>query len=292
MPTTIANMVVDLEANSAKLVSGLRKGEAAVKSSSARMNRSLALVDRSFKRLGGAVAGATKRFLSMNLGIATLLGGAGLGLLIKRSLDAADAIAKTADAVGFGVESLQEYRAAASLAGVQQKLFDQSLIAFVKRVGEARAGVGPLVSGLKSLDGELLKTIKNSKNQEEAFDAVIAAMARATTATDKARIANAAFSRSGVVMVNLAREGPEAFAEMRAEARRLGFVIEESLVRSAEKANDQLTIMGQVMRTQVTRAVLTLAPSIIRLGAAFAEAAPKLRSFIEALFPSLKRRGL
>lgn len=65
MAQTLANLVVELEANSAKLTSGLKKAEAATKSSSSRINRGLASIDRRMKSLDRTAAGVAARFLSL-----------------------------------------------------------------------------------------------------------------------------------------------------------------------------------------------------------------------------------
>jgi hypothetical protein len=68
--------------------------------------RQAELLRTGIRTLGGALIGA-----------ATV---GGLGALIDRSISAADAIGKTADKIGVGVEALQELRFAAKASGVEQ----------------------------------------------------------------------------------------------------------------------------------------------------------------------------
>src|ERR671919_3064798 len=63
--------------------------------------------------------------------------GGGLGALIDRSISAADAIGKTADKIGVGVEALQELRFAAKASGVEQQTLDMALQRFTRRAVEA-----------------------------------------------------------------------------------------------------------------------------------------------------------
>src|ERR671919_411593 len=63
--------------------------------------------------------------------------GGGLGALIDRSISAADAIGKTADKIGVGVEALQELRFAAKASGVEQQTLDMALQRFTRRAAEA-----------------------------------------------------------------------------------------------------------------------------------------------------------
>jgi hypothetical protein len=54
----------------------------------------------------------------------TIVGG--LAALVNRSISAADAIGKTADKIGVGVEALQELRFAAKASGVELQTLDSS----------------------------------------------------------------------------------------------------------------------------------------------------------------------
>ena len=84
MATAIGALSVDLSANSAAFAADMGKATRAVTSSSARMNRALGVVDKRF----GGLSRSLKRFAS----VAAVVG---LGLLTKRAIASADAIAKT-----------------------------------------------------------------------------------------------------------------------------------------------------------------------------------------------------
>ena len=71
------------------------------------LGRKAELLRTGIRTLGGALIGA-----------ATL---GGLGALVDRSISAADAIGKTADKIGVGVEALQELRFAAKASGIEQQ---------------------------------------------------------------------------------------------------------------------------------------------------------------------------
>ena len=85
------------------------------------------------RALGGALVGAAAV--------------GGLATLIDRSISAADAIGKTADKLGVGIEALQELRFAAQLAGVQQQrgdtfdgVFDSTMTVWEALIRIARCG--------------------------------------------------------------------------------------------------------------------------------------------------------
>ena len=221
MATTSLERIYRLQVDASNAVRGINK-----------TNGELSKVNKSFSQVGKA-AKLAFGFLS-----ARALTGAARSIL-----DTADAIGKASDAVGLSVENFQSYSQQASLAGVATSQFSSNLTAFVKRVGEARTGTGPLVTGLKNIDAALTANILAAGSQDEALGIVADAIQQAGTATERAAIANAAFSRSGIGMVNFLREGSAGLEEFRRQADEAGTIMSEKLVRNAEQFNDQLTTL-------------------------------------------------
>lgn len=238
MATKLGSIVLEITAKTGKFIKGIGKSKKAAKG-----------FQNSLKALTGAL---------------TILGGATV-LVVKRSLEAADAVGKAADTVGLGVEAYQEFAFAAEQAGVEQSQFTSNMTAFVKRVGEAKAGMGPLVSGLKNIDAELLKAIKSTTSQEQALHLMADAIQNAESETQKAALANAAFSRAGVNMTVFLRNGSEGLTKMAREANELGIVLSDTAVRGAEKAKDRISILSQVIAIKFTKAVTDNAKEIENL---------------------------
>jgi len=263
MSKDLAKLVVRLEAESSRLQTQLEKSNNRLKKWENKANKSVDGVKRAF--IGLASAASVLVFARM----------------AKNAIDAADSIAKTADAVGLSTKAYQKFAFAADLAGVDQSQLNSNLTAFVKRVGEARAGTGPLVSFLQKYDKTLLQSIKNTKSQEEAFYLIAEATKKAKFSTEEAAIQNSAFSRAGVGMVNMMRKGAAGLQEMGDKAEKLGIILEDSAIRKAEEAKDQLTIMATVIKNNVIKQLIALSPQIIAIGNAFADALPHVTAFIE-----------
>jgi hypothetical protein len=105
--------------------------------------QSLKRIENAGERASGGLKGLGRQAELLRTGIRTL-GGAligaatvgGLGALIDRSISAADAIGKTADKIGVGVEALQELRFAAKASGVEQQTLDMALQRFTRRAAK------------------------------------------------------------------------------------------------------------------------------------------------------------
>lgn len=185
----------------------------------------------------------------------------------KTSLAAADTIGKVASTAGVSTDTLQEMRHAASLSGVTFNDLDKGMQGLNKRVGELRAGTGSLYTYLLKTDKALLSQVRSARSTDEALNIVYKAMKNLSAESDRAALAAAAFGRSGQRMHIMT----DTIKDMRQEARDLGLVIDESLIRNAETANDKMDTLSRVIQTQLTGAILELAPLIQKTGTALIE---------------------
>jgi hypothetical protein len=280
MAEPIGALRVELSANAAQFEKDMGRARIAARNSSKSMTKS-------FKSVGASVARTIGSIFSLRNALISVGAAAAIGYFIKRQLEAADAIAKMADSVGISTDALQELQFAFKQLGIEEQALGGGLQAFNKRLGELRLGTGSLDTILKKLGDEgFRKALIGARNTEQAFDILIDRLDKAKDAQEAAAIAGAALGRTlGAKFVSAARTGVEGINRLRQSARDLGLVIEESLLREAEKANDQLELMGKALSTQVTRAVIALAPEIIKLGQAFAEALPHIVRFVGSLLP-------
>ncbi len=217
----------------------------------ASISRGLGLprVARSLGHLGGRIGAVgrevgvlARRFALLGVGAV-----AAAGAMLRAFARAGDSIAKTADRLGIGVEALQEYRYAADLAGVTQEEFDKSLAAMVRGIGQARAGVGPLVSQLGRMSPSLLANVQAAESTEEALGLMLEALERVPNAAQRAALAQAAFGESGRKMATLALQGTEAIRQQREEAHLFGSVLSDQAARSGSAYADAMLRLRKVM---------------------------------------------
>ena len=229
------------------------------------VTRRLSAIKKSVFSLKGALVGA--------FGVAGVVSIARFG---KAAIEAADKIAKTADAIGITTDALQEYRHAAELSGVETAKMDKAITDFAARLGELKIGSGAMTTQLKLHDKELLATLKSTTNVTDALNIYVDALAKTKDQSIKLALANAGFGRTGKALVNIIKEGTGGLQRMREEARRLGLIISEDMLRGAEAANDQLTRMQKIIGVQLTNAILKLSPQIVALSQKFIDGLPGL----------------
>ena len=218
-----------------------------------------------FQSATGRIKAMTKNVFSLRGAFATLAGTGGIGLFVKKSLDMADTIAKTADKLGLTTDALQEYRYAANLAGVEQKTLDMAMQRFTRRTAEAAQGKGELKGILEQYGIAVRDAAGNTRNHEDALNDLADVMAGTEDESERLRIAFKAFDSEGVAMVNMLKNGSAAMKKTRQDARDLGIVMDAQLIRNSEKAKDELTKLTQVLKVQFMSAAVGLAPEIARI---------------------------
>lgn len=273
---TIGNLVANLSLDSASFTKNMGKAERSLKSGTTRMNRALIAIDRQFRRVGKSVKRFAKSMVGFRGAAVLAAGAAGLGLLVKKSLDTADTIAKTADAIGITTDALQEYRFALDISGVAMAQTDKGLKKFVRNMGELERSSSETQTALKDLDPALLKNLRSLNSVEDQLALGFRALASYEDQTKRAAVAQSLFGRSGVDMTVAVKKGIVAFEGLLQKARGLGLVIKEDLLRNAENAKDQLNILARVIGVNVTNAILKAAPQIAEMAQRFADAIPKI----------------
>src|SRR5918995_467395 len=258
--------------------------------------QSLKRIETAGERASGGLKGLGRQAELLRTGIRTL-GGAligvttvgGLAALVDRSISAADAVGKTADKIGVGVEALQELRFAAKASGVEQQTLDMALQRFTRRAAEAAQGTG---DALAQMGIALRDQSGNLRRSEDLLADVADAFTRIEDPAERVRLAFKLFDSEGVALVNLLRHGSGALEEMRDRAQSLGIVLDEHLVRDAERARTELDTLSQVISANLTRAALEAASVIADLSSWLADVAGKAGIAWERLFDAPEEKSL
>ena len=272
----IGSLIAHLGVDSATFNRDLKTAARNVNSFSSKSNQVLAKMERKWQSL-------TKSIFSMRGAMVAVGSATAMGYFIKRSLDTADAIAKVADKIGVTTDELQEYRYAADLAGVSQKQLDMGLQRFSRRIAEVAAGTGELKKVAEQYDVQLRDSNGQMRRNSEILADFADIIKNAESEQEQLRIAFKLFDSEGAALVNMLKNGGDAMNKMRREARNLGIVIDENLIRNSEKAKDRLTTVSHIIRSQLTKAVLNLSPKIVELGNTVIANSDKIREFAEDL---------
>lgn len=252
------------------------------------MERNQRRMERFAKNSQKGLSGTAKSFDMMGAAAkaaAPLLAALGAGAVIGRlreTIAALDDIGKTADKIGLTTDALQELRVIAESSGIGQGALDSSLERFTKRLGEAQAGTGAAKKALDQLG--LSANYLADIGLDRSLSVIADEMGKISDPTERAALAAALFGREGVAMVNLLREGSDGMARMREEAREMGVVIDEELVRGAEDAQTKLDLMSRVISANLSTALINLAPLLVDAASGIAAVTSAVREFLSGTF--------
>lgn len=214
-----------------------------------RKQEQLLRVEKARQRVSGAYSNFTGQVgksvnTLRNASIAAIGAGTAMVGLTNKVASTGDAVAKTSRAIEFNAQAYQEYQFAADRVGVSQETFNQSLLAFGKRLGELKTrGSGALATQLKEMNPALYETLEATESTQEAFEIYTQAMREATDASERNAMASAAFSRAGLKMGLIAQSSSEEIQRLRKRAQELGYVLGDDDLAAAEKFTDEMTNM-------------------------------------------------
>lgn len=195
----------------------------------------------------------------------------GVGLFVRgakrfvsETIAMGDSIDKVSSKLGLAADSLQEYRFAAQLAGVPQTALDMGLQRFIRRTAEAAAGTGEAKDILKQYKIQLKDTDGALKSSEAVLNQVADTIMGVTDEQERLRIAFKLFDSEGVALVNMLKEGSGGLEAMRMEARRLGGVMSQDLVKQSVEATDNITRLEFGLRGIRNIIALQVLPTVNR----------------------------
>jgi hypothetical protein len=150
-----------------------------------------------------------------------------------------DEIAKTSARLGLSSEELQKLRYAMGQQGVSSETLTQSFEVLNKNLGLLQNNQGLLYSKLRKSNPEMLKQLRNTKSNYEAFTLLMDAINNQTDATEKAALSTIAFAGAGQMMILAAAGGSEKIQKLSKDAERFGVISNEDAAK-AESLTDSM----------------------------------------------------
>ncbi len=221
---------------------------------------------RAFSSLKRGLKGVSKAIFNMKTGLAAVAGVAGLGLLIRNSLQSIDKLGKLSRQVFISTERLGAFRLSAELGGT-------SLEAFAKGVRTMAVGINDwLVKGTGIAQDAFIQLGITQDDLRETngdlfaqFQIVANALNNMKDGTDKTAAAYKLFGGRNIELLTAIENGTMGMEEQFQMAEKLGLVMSKEVVAGVEAANDSMSLLklGMVGLTQQFSAAL--APAILRV---------------------------
>ena len=223
-----------------------------------------------FASVQNSVSSTTSMVAGMATGLLAAAGIGGMGMLIKSSMEAADELAKTSDRIGVTTESLGGMRHAANLAGVENSTLDKSLEKLNVNLSRAAEGTGAAADSLDEmgLSAETLAMMPT----DQALGEIADAMQGVELASDRARIAQDLFGKSGIELTNMLEGGSAALEDATREADELGLSMSRVDAAKIEAANDAFDKVQKILLSVGQTIAIEVAPYIEAMSNYFIDA--------------------
>jgi hypothetical protein len=154
--------------------------------------------------------------------------------------EAGDEIAKSSMRLGVSAESLQEWRYAAKLSGIEAGEMSGALTILQRNLAGAASGGKEQADVFSKLKVKVKDAHGQIRTMDDLLPDIAEGISKLKNPTEKAGVAMKLFGRSGTQLLPLLNEGREGVAKLRAEFAELGGGMETETVKASEELNDEI----------------------------------------------------
>jgi len=227
-------LLVDIEANSAKLVSEVSRANKSLdgmKKSAEGMKKSLSLISAaSVVSLGQSALNAANQIYNFAKSISSSL----------------NDIDRQAKVLGMSTNEFQQWTYVAKMADVEIESLATGFKFLSRNMAEAAAeGKGDAYNAFRVM-GVSIKDLNTGalKPLDIAMKEIMDKFAGWADGPEKIALSLKLFGRSGETLIPLLNKGSKGFEELAAEAKKLGIILDPSLIDAGSKMEDSLKRLG------------------------------------------------
>ena len=228
-----------------------------------------------------------------NLGVGVSL--AGIGAMIKSSIDSADALDEMAQRTGIAVDSLSLLVPAAELSAVSTEKFEAGLKKLATGMLEAATGseasaqkFGALGVAVQNQDGTLRDSEQVLLDLADRFKAM-------PDGAEKAALAVDIFGKAGAEMIPFLNQGRDGIGALKQEAAELGLQLSADTAAQAGNFNDALDKLKLATQSIGNQIIASLLPALNDMAGGMVESAKQggtLRVILDGVVLVLKTLAL
>lgn len=240
-----------------------------------------------------------------SLGAGGLAAGAAVGALVlgvgavvaktREAIETFDKIDESAEKIGVATDAFQELQYAAMLSGVGAEGMEKALEQLNRRAGETAAGIGEAKDTFKRLGVSVLDEAGNIKTADALLVELAEKFEGIKSPAERAAAAGKLFGEElGTKMAAMLAKGTAEMEKLRQEARDLGVVVDEHILKSAADAADKLDAMAKAIDINLKTAVIDLAPELTRMAELIARSARAVSELLDGFraVENMSNRGL
>lgn len=219
-------------------------------------------------------------------GIKSAMGGLAAGITLaaftavtQRALEYASSLGELSKQLGVNSRDLQIFNYIASQTGVSQEAMQKGLAKLTLSLSQAEAGSKTVQRAFAAV-GVTMDDIKNRTGTVDILAKVADGMEKAGGASRNAAAGAAIMGRGFQKFVPLLEGGSRGINEMADAAERMGLVLSDEQIQSADETADKLAALKQVLEARIAGVVADNAGSIFELANSFASLAAGIARFM------------
>lgn len=203
--------------------------------------------------------------------------------LVKSGLEYASSLGEQAQQLGVTTKALQEYRFAATQAGIEQGEMDQALSQLTRRMGDAADGAKAPKAAFERLGVSIRDAKGNLIDAGDAIPLIAEGLEKIQSPAERAAILVDLFGKAGQKLEPLLKGGSKSVNELRDAAQRLGVVLSEDQIAKADETADKLAALKKVLEAKVAGVVAENSQAILDMANALATLAERALKAVSAL---------
>ena len=228
-----------------------------------------------------------------NLGVGVSL--AGIGAMIKSSIDSADALDEMAQRTGIAVESLSLLVPAAELSAVSTEKFEAGLKKLAAGMLEAATGSEASAQNFDALGVAVQNQDGTLRDSEQVLLDLADRFQAMPDGAEKAALAVDIFGKAGAEMIPFLNQGREGIGALKQEAAELGLQLSADTAAQAGNFNDALDKLKLATQSIGNQIIASLLPALNDTAAGMVESAKQggtLRAILDGVVLVLKTLAL
>lgn len=228
-----------------------------------------------------------------NLGVGVSL--AGIGAMIKSSIDSADALDEMAQRTGIAVESLSLLVPAAELSAVSTEKFEAGLKKLATGMLEAATGSEASAQNFDALGVAVQNQDGTLRDSEQVLLDLADRFQAMPDGAEKAALAVDIFGKAGAEMIPFLNQGREGIGALKQEAAELGLQLSADTAAQAGNFNDALDKLKLATQSIGNQIIASLLPALNDMAGGMVESAKQggtLRAILDGVVLVLKTLAL
>ncbi|GAP66887.1 tail length tape measure protein [Mizugakiibacter sediminis] len=251
-----------------------------------------------FDSIKRGLGGLTDTAKSVNGVLANLGAGvslAGIGAMIKSSIDSADALDEMAQRTGIAVESLSLLVPAAELSAVSTEKFEAGLKKLATGMLEAATGSEASAQNFAALGVAVQNQDGTLRDSEQVLLDLADRFQAMPDGAEKAALAVDIFGKAGAEMIPFLNQGREGIGALKQEAAELGLQLSADTAAQAGNFNDALDKLKLATQSIGNQIIASLLPALNDMAGGMVESAKQggtLRAILDGVVLVLKTLAL